>query len=246
MIAVATLLVAVVGATFAYFTATTTSSNKETSQATVKTKELGNTTFALTGSEVGNKLDYPGGIAVIEAEVKANKDSSDNNKYKFSYKFKVDAENYTQTALTWTLYKASSSSLKGSLDLTGCHLVAENGVESEQGKTVYYYSTLESGDSEGTNSCKKGMLSALSSAVANGTIAASTDGEQAGTASATLDTGLSDTVEVTSEEGATQYYYLVIEYPNDGTDQTAKDKGKQITAKLALAEDVVATPIDGA
>ena len=66
VIAVATLLVAVVGATFAYFTASTTASG--TADATVTTSKQDGATITFTGTESKLELlDYPGGLAVYGA-----------------------------------------------------------------------------------------------------------------------------------------------------------------------------------
>ena len=73
VIAVATLLTAVIGTTFAYFTAKFNVSNKENATSTVKTKTLVGTTVTL-----GDKIDpgdaiYPGFRGVQKIEVKVGK-----------------------------------------------------------------------------------------------------------------------------------------------------------------------------
>ena len=115
VIAVATLLVAVVGATFAYFTATTTSTGDQNEQemttATVNNIEL------TTGTvDSFNKIDYPGGVMVVGLQVTASGGDAE-----LAFQLNGEINNGTNTELTYSVYESSNEVDTANL-VTGCTL----------------------------------------------------------------------------------------------------------------------------
>ncbi len=240
MIAVATLLVAVVGATFAYFTATTTTTGKNV-QTTVTTKKVGSTSFNLTGSEIEKKMDYPGGIEIIEGVVEAKRTGEeDSNSYNFAYGLSVTATNNLTTTLNWSLFEEDKK-LQLDSGTTACKLVTEAGKGDGSNETHYYYTHDGSTTTDDGEDCKaenllKTKLTTFGSPLAKGTIANGsgvtiTDGEEE-LASRTISTN--------DGNAKSKYYYLVVEYPNSGN-QTTTDAGNTVQINLDLAGNVVAT-----
>lgn len=109
VIAVATLLTAVIGTTFAYFTANFTVSNKENATSTVNTKTLVGTTVTL-----GDKIDpgdaiYPGFRGVQKIEVKG----TDTGDVDGQVTLKVTPNIPTDfgSDLEWTLYQSDKAAI---------------------------------------------------------------------------------------------------------------------------------------
>ncbi len=239
VIAVATLLVAVVGATFAYFTATTSTTGKEAS-SNVTTKKVGSTSFNLTGRTIENKLDYPGGMEIIEGKVAAKRtDDDDSNNYNFAYGLTIEATNNLETTLTWKLYEQETE-LSLDSGSTTCKLVTEAGKGDQSNETWYYYTNdgtdTDSGGSDCTaeNLLKAKLINQVP--IAEGTIlkgssVSYTKGEE--------DLG-SRTISTNDANEKNKYYYLVIEYPNSN-DQTKNDAGKAVSISLKLKDNVIAS-----
>ena len=216
VIAVATLLVAVVGATFAYFTATNnvTGSGKE---ATVTTNTVGAVSLETTpGVEIENVAEYPGGYIVASANVTAT-DADANNDFNVTYTLNATVNNGTATPLNWTMYKLDSA-LSGEA-VTGCKL----STTQVEGKVQYTYG----------ESCK------LNASFVDGNKVGESGTIEASNASRTI--AIEDEELSTASAGETAYYYLVIKYPDTGADQTTGDSGKTITATITGATDAQAT-----
>lgn len=210
VIAVATLLVAVVGATFAYFTATNkvTGSGKE---ATVTTNTVGAVSLETTpGVEIENVAEYPGGYIVASANVTAT-DADANNNFNVTYTLNATVNNGTATPLNWTMYKLDAALVGDAV--SGCKLAT-----TQSGNTVQY--------SYGETCKLNASFTEANKVGEGGTIAAN---KSAGTIEITSET-LS-----TANTGETAYYYLVIKYPDTGADQTTGDAGKTITATITGA-----------
>ncbi len=140
VIAVATLLVAVVGATFAYFTATNDTTNNasnitDVTTATVKGVKLDATTAL---AKKGN-LDYPGGVMITGTTVTLSKQDgeTDDNDYEATFDLGLKATNKTDQTLKWYLIGAPGTNEISSLtSLKACELQSEKG---ETNETKYYY-----------------------------------------------------------------------------------------------------------
>ena len=189
VIAVATLLVAVVGATFAYFTATTTP-NGNGGNTTATTTTVGNVDLTMAASTTTNDLKYPGGYLVVGASVTA-KDTDTANDFNVTYTVNGKITNNTTTALTYDLYEVSSTV---ATPVTGCTVKEEAGAVSK-----YYY--------EGC---------AVATEITGGTKVLSTQTAAAG--ETTTVTAAGETLK-TSNAGTTTYYYLVVNYPNTEASQ---------------------------
>ena len=118
VIAIATLLVAVVGATFAYFTATVTG-NEGASSVIVKTAEIGTITFT-DGQEINLENALPGASKNKEFSISA---SNATIPIKYSVKLNIETNGFTNTKsdleegndLVYTLSGTVSGSNNGSL-----------------------------------------------------------------------------------------------------------------------------------
>ena len=206
VIAVATLLVAVVGATFAYYTASTANSGAGES-ATITTNTVGDVTLTMAKTTTANSLNYPGGYLVAGAVVTGSHTGS--TAYKTTYTINGNIANATKTQLTWTLYEVSAAV---SSPVSGC-TVKET---ASAGETRYSYTgcTVSTSITNGTK-------------VKTGTANAATT---AGTAVNTAVTATGETL-TTTTAGAKTYYYLVVNYPDTNANQDV-DQGKTITASL--------------
>ncbi len=244
----ATLLVAVVGATFAYFTATTTGDNVAGSgTGNVTTANLGNTTFTFTGKTLDHSyLNYPGGLAVFGSKAEFTKEATDENAYDLSFDLEIEYLNNTDTDLLWALYVVENDELESSLD-PKCKLVTDT--ETKVGETHYWYN--DDGLRTSTNSCtldssQTGLLT-NTSMLAYGTFKANTDeatkidsakAAEAGSKDVSLNPTCSSELcdpngttnkiladrplslsSGTSSKSVSKYYYLVVQYPNKTTEQ---------------------------
>lgn len=215
VIAVATLLVAVVGATFAYFTATTEATGNAGTVDTSTTKVSGVTMTLAPLSASYSKLEYPGGYAYSGAKVTlAKTDATDTKEYNVSYKIKMEFKNETKTALTWTLYRADSATEIANAKT--CEVSNTAPTEGAVEGAIYYQYNCTGTNTYGTQ-------------VQTGTIAAET-----ATASEVITTA-SQTQATDATTGA--YYYLVVDYPNSGNQND--DQGKAISASITGVDEVV-------
>lgn len=227
VIAVATLLVAVVGATFAYFTAANSTTGDAAGNVNVNTAtegaELVLNISKVTGS---NNIFYPGTKnfvgATASASFKDNNAPADGKNYNISYALtgKVTLAETFGTEVEWELYETETDLSSG---LVTCGAITEY--------------TPSEGDNAGTpiagsktQSCTlaPSLANDASKKVKSGTIAA---GELTATVS---HNGTVKTSGATA--GATKYYYLVVTLPEKGTDQSADATGKTITIAIDKIE----------
>ena len=222
VIAVATLLVAVVGATFAYFTATSTAGEDNDTASTGTTTTVGGVNLAMTSATTDNDITYPGGYVVAGVEVTAT-NSDTINSYDTSFNVVGTITNNTTTELKWYLYEVDAS-IADPIVADSCERQQE---AQGDGTTRYWYT-----------SCRlDSRIATTSSAIANGTVAGATESvpdsgtyDQPGTVEVKTTTKEEMTIAASGEK--TTYYYLVVEYPNKtGADQDA-DQGKTIVAQL--------------
>ena len=221
VIAVATLLVAVVGATFAYFTATNGGNTTVEESANTTTANVGSQNLDMTSVVAGGDMKYPGGILVAGVEVKGT--VTGDNAYDMSYGIKgtvdvSDWETDENTTLSWTLYKSATK--VSTSPVTDCTLDTGH-LASNQ----YTY-----GDS-----CK--LAQGISGTVVkSGTVTLGTSNEIKVTAAESADNlKLSN---VSSNSAQTAYYYLVVTFDDaEMTSDQSNNKGKSITVSLSALEN---------
>ena len=208
VIAVATLLVAVVGATFAYFTATSGTDNNASSTGAVETATV--STVKLTTADVGKstRTVYPGTTNYAAISVVASKElpegadaATDDTDYNITYTVNGSitlSEAFTAGSVTYSVYRTTE--------------------EVETPVTC----TLSTDNAQYSDSCN---LDALTSAAGSQQVV--TDQTVSGTTAT-----VSVPSQTLSTDGSTTYYYyLVVSYPNQESDQNA-DQDKTITAQL--------------
>ncbi len=171
VIAIATLLVAVVGATFAYFTAsTTTSGTAPTTTVTTNKLDGANLTFTETGEEL-DMLEYPGGLGIYgaTATIAKQEPGTDNNDYKATFDLEITYTNQTNTALEWELWMLEKKI--GELDFAkqgGFESITKCGLKTkeESGTTYYWYADADdAGTDYNTEQCDgKNIREAVSGA----------------------------------------------------------------------------------
>ena len=227
VIAVATLLVAVVGATFAYFTATNTAAG-DSDTATVTTE----TVSAINVTSQASKeayLEYPGGVSVLAAGVNVSKTAaSAGSTSTISYDVNLKYTNNTGTALKYTIYTTTA---EAALALEGFDIDANCNlqVSQEEGQERYAYV------------CSKATADAFASLGTKGT----TGSLEANTAEAKTVQVADETITVNSEDATndSRYYFVVVEYPSTGN-QTATDSNKEISLSIEVTEPTISTTAD--
>lgn len=229
VIAVATLLVAVVGATFAYFTATTTTSGSAGEGTTGQTAaKAEGATLDLGTAGVERQLDYPGGFAYVGASATATKTNADDtNDYDLTFKVNYTISNQTKTELTYTLYKTNAAITNART----CQLVQKTNADDN---SIPAGETRSSFECNGTNT--------YGTKIASGKVAASTDGTTPVTVTQASETSTGEgnmaqenqTLATKTHDSiaTTAYYYLVIDYPNSSTVDQSNDQGKTISAQI--------------
>ena len=206
VIAVATLLVAVVGATFAYFTATNTVNDQSNGNVTINTASVESvsfTTASITGSDTPI---YPGTANYIGASATASLTAAGARSYDVTYNVSgsVTLSEAFAFPVTWTLYSA---------DIPVAEPVSCTEVANTTSGTEVRY----------TQTCT--VSNSLTATSATGTISA---GQTSATVSLTGEV-LNST---TGTTGTSKYYYLVFTYPNDSTASQNADQGKSITGAI--------------
>ena len=205
VIAVATLLVAVVGATFAYFTAqSTTTGNSTTTEA--RTATLASLTWTNGTGSGESPAVYPGYMAYQSYELEAGGTSG-------SAFFELNLVGTVPSALTgainYTVYRTTTSAPNYSLEGVwnpGTPLV-EQTTEGETPVTKYSITGASfNKDTAGMNQVATGTLTQGSTSV--------TTSEEV-------------------QAGAHYYYVLVLEYEDNGAEQNTQ-QGQDFDAKLQL------------
>ena len=110
VIAVSTLLVAVVGATFAYFTATSTSTGN-TNKTTVTTAEIASTGYTFETEENDGTLVYPGYMSVSTYKLVAAGDPASTATYDLQLKMTVPTE--FGTDVSYAIYTEDAATASG-------------------------------------------------------------------------------------------------------------------------------------
>ncbi len=240
---------AVVGATFAYFTASTQTSGSATS--TVETTELKGATIKFT-SEASKfeLLNYPGGLAVYGAKATIEKQQPDDeNDYEATFNLKIDYTNQTNTDLDWELYMVESA--YDGLDTaqtTTCTLRQKG----DGAETQFWYSDASDAGTDNTASCKAetlvGKLTGTmgGTKIAHGKLNASTPSGTITKNDLDSETNFQDSGDlegrkINTSTTKSKYYYIVVKYPNSGEDQSPTDAGKTISATLSIDGEVAST-----
>lgn len=205
VIAVATLLVAVVGATFAYFTATASTSGDGDSTGTVNTATVAN--IGLTSAAAGHSDDmiYPGTMNYAAMSVVPTKTGTDDAEYTLTYTVSGNvtlSEAFEAGSVYYTVYRTTTAAATP---------VSCEDVVAAPGATGTQYSQSCTISTDLTDS---GEIVQARTAVTGTTADINITGET-----------------LTTNSGTTYYYYLVVEYPNTSSDQNA-DQQKTITASL--------------
>ena len=214
VIAVATLLVAVVGATFAYFTASTTTGRGTGTVQTGETTSLGSTSLDMStvSTQGASNMSYPGGMMVAAAKVTASVTGDQTYNMTYDVKFEVDtsALSGSTSEIKYTVYRVDNA-VSGDL-VTGCQYHEED--EGTTGKKYYY------------TDC------AAAAEILRGTPVKTETTISEHTAKTTVKIS-GETFSNVTNTGDEYVYYLVVSYVNnDAKDQTATDAGKTITAKF--------------
>ena len=224
VIAVATLLVAVVGATFAYFTASNQTTGAGGTAEGQTAADLGSTSITMSTDGVtgASNMTYPGGMMVAAAKVEGAVEG--NQTYDMSYTVNVEIDTTalgeSTSEIKYTLYRVDDTAVSGDI-ISGCTYHEENG---DSGVKKYYY----------TGCAANSSITSGADVIATQTIA--THNGEATTNSVV------QTMEDVTSTGKRAYYYLVVEYVNDeAADQGKTDAGKTITAKIASISNGSAT-----
>lgn len=227
VIAVATLLVAVVGATFAYFTASNTTSGDAAGNVNVNTAtESASLVLNVNKVTGSNNIFYPGTKnfvgATANAQFKGNNAPADGKEYNVSYTLTgtVTLAEAFATEVEWELYETETDLSTG---LITCGAVTqytptegENAGTPVEGSKTQSCTLAPSLANDATKKVKSGTIAAgtlTANVTHNGTVR--TNGATAGT---------------------TKHYYLVVTLPEKGTDQSADATGKTITIAIDKIE----------
>lgn len=218
VIAVATLLVAVVGATFAYFTATNGTTGYATGTTNVKTAEsVAGVTLNFGKVNPSSNVVYPGTMNYIGATVAAELEAGKTGTYNSTYTLNgsVTLSEAFAFEVNYSLYETSTPLAEGQTPVT-CDPVANKGTATE----IKY-----------SQSCtvNAGLGTKIDSA--SGTIAAG-------------DTTAAIAFSGNVNTGSTKYYYLVVEYPEKDVDQNADAGNKTITLAIDSVVPVGSTPVN--
>ncbi len=239
VIGIATLLVAIIGATFAYFTTQVTKNDINGGSLSGTTANVGGTTFTFSETNEKSYINYPGGLAVLEVTATFAKDASNTatNSYEATYNLQIDYTNETSTDLTYALYALDNPIEMNNIT---CTLHSE---QDAQDSTKLYLWYGEAGNK--TSNCAIATEESVfpdGNKITNGTLTKEKSESQKITAS--LD---GQSITTSSTEAAKKYYYLVVKYPNvEGTepkDQNADANAKAITASLTIVPDSIAVEV---
>ena len=234
MIAIATLLVAVVGATFAYFTATNNATGDAEGTQNAKTAKLTDISFTKSKIDGTQNKIYPGTMNSIGAGfvAKVNENESGGDyKYEIAYTLtgKVTLSSEFDSAVKWRLYQTDS------IVESPITCPKEPTTESQDNEIHY---TLECTEDETSlieaNLVASGVINKESGSECSASSGESGKNQIACGTEATI--SYDGTVEVSTTE-TKKYYYLVVEYPDTKGDQNS-DMDKTITYSI---EDIAVT-----
>ncbi len=209
VIASATLLVAVVGATFAYFSisVSNTSSAGQTGGTNVSSGQVaGSVVVADTDSNAGSFTAtdvYPGHKEVADFKISVTAD--DAAKTKYAIKYNVTQNTFSEGAIKVSLYSSDTEVAEFGANFFGCTKQTGNA----EGATTFY------------ETCTKSETDLTGATLVSGsakTLAGNTE---------TVDLG---TVTVTGD--STKYYYVVVEFVNDEDANQPNDVNKALKGDI--------------
>ena len=236
-----------------YFSASTNAGGSNPSTTNVTTAKLGDTTFTLTNDSAWTKtkLDYPGGIAIMRttATAKLEDTSTTSNTYTVKYKLKLSGKSEI-TTLKWHLYELEASTqesldaaLGSKFGIDSCKLVVDS---STTGETHLYYTSDGTKEGQSCDVTNLGITTQLGEyEIASGAFNATelTDDNSHKEEEITDLNNIERKIEnVTKGQEVKKYYYLVVEYPNNTSDQST-DEGKKIDIQLELVSDSVSVEL---
>lgn len=206
VIAVATLLVAVVGATFAYFTATSSTDNNASTTGTVNTATVAKVKLTTADTGKSSTTIYPGTMNYASMSVVASKEGTDSANYTLTYTVNGTVtlgSEFTAGDVYYTVYRT----------------------KTQVSSPVACDPVSTKADPNGTQYSQSCNITALTSASAEEVVSRTAVEGTSATISIPSQS-------LTTESGTTYYYYLVVEYENTGSDQN-DDQNKTITAELS-------------
>ncbi len=219
VIAVATLLVAVVGATFAYFTAAGSGTGTGTA-STGTTASVGDNKIVLTHTGDTADVAYPGGLMAAGAKIEATTTGDNTLNAAYTLNATVDTTGLSAgTTVKWTIYESETEVTENLV--TGCKLVEEPLADQPNVKKYYYEA----------DSCKL-ATGIVGTKVQEGTIT-----DHANATSINVSEALNGVTKTTAK---TTYYYLVVEYVNADAPQN-DDQGATISAQFVTPTSPVFT-----
>lgn len=210
VIAVATLLVVVVGATFAYFTAQVTTTNPDAKTTTGKTAAIAGATMTL-GDYVGEENMYPGLTVVKPITVSGTcSEGATCDPVKANIKITASIDNKFGTDVEWTLYKSPDAPVYCKNDIT----------KDDQLNKFYMTSVCKGVPTDDTN---WGLTDTIDFTATDWTNKVLKSGNKTGI-----------TTQEISVAGDTdsETYYLVINYKNNGNQNTQQGKEFAITVEF--------------
>ncbi len=225
VIAVATLLVAVVGATFAYFTAANGTNGNAAGNVNVNTATEGASLLLNVNKVTGsNNIFYPGTKnfvgATAYASFKDNNAPADGKNYTISYTLTgtVTLAEAFESNVEWALYETTDDLSSGLITCGAITQYTPEGGTAVEGSKTQSCSLAASltGDANASKKVKSGTI-----------------------AGGTLTANISHSGTVTTNgaaDGSKKYYYLVVELPETGADQSADATGKTITIAIDKIE----------
>lgn len=206
VIAVATLLVAVIGATFAYFTASVSTQNDTNNTTTVKTKTLASAVMDL-GSEISSSENVYPGFKTYRTVTVTGSGTADAEPINTNIVLTPSVTDFG-SHIKWTLYKVATDSVtENTLTCEESNIVRGTVTDEDVSGTIYSYYDAMTCDT--TNA---------GTAVQNGTFSGTTP--------------VNIPVSVTSTTKDT--YYLLVEYENDPNGEQDAEQGKTFTVTIGF------------
>ena len=247
VIAIATLLVAVVGATFAYFTATSSSSVDDVGTASATTAKVGGAKLEASSIKQVGKMDYPGGVLITGTKVELSKqEEGDQNDYEVTFDIGLTGINETTEEMNWYLFRIASDA--SSQDITN-HVNCSLQTPTTGTETKYYYTGCEVTGAEGIISSEFSDYELVAYGKLNGNTNEPGSSVSPTTENSTFDGAFEEAKEpvgLTGQKLATNgnkvyTYYLIVEFPNsEGSQNGAQNAnfGKQISVSFDNIDNI--------
>ena len=226
VIAVATLLVAVVGATFAYFTANITNNyngSNDNGKTNVQAGSVaGTTVVSNVDGEAGSFTAtdvYPGHKEV--AALKVNVQDASNTNAKINITYKATTNGFTEGNIKLRVYKTDAAkSIGEDGNYFQCAKKTGTGTGLDANKTTFYEEC--SGPAETSLGTQVGSDYVLRTSDLNNAVVIATDNEVSSSAS-----------------GVDTYYYVVVEYVNqtESSEESASQNsefGAQLKGEISV------------